>query len=73
MLPFQILHADGQRSPSLDLRYVNDIQLPTKPLQCFVFLQKFACNLGNKIAVNKQKYMVERPTSQLCNGIGIKH
>ena len=49
------------------------IQLPTKPLQCFVVLQYFACNLGNKIAVNKKKYMVERPIYQLCNGIGIKY
>ena len=50
-----------------------NIQLPTKPLQCFVLLQRFACNLGNKILVNKIKYMVERPISQLCNDIGIKY
>ena len=52
---------------------VVEVQLPTKLLQCFVLLQRFACNLGNKIAVNKKKYMVERPISQLCNNIGIKY
>ena len=44
-----------------------------KTVAMFCFFQCFACNLGDKIAVNKQKYMVERPISHLCNGIGIKH